>query len=80
MSSIGFHQAINKPTHILNNSSSYNDLEAGVCSSLQANCDHQLPYVKFNLNVFYPPPYEREVWLYKLEISDCIQREINNFV
>ena len=70
-SSFGFHQIINKPTHILNNSSSCNNLifttqpnlvmDSGVHSSLHANCHHQLPYVKFNLNVFYPPPYEREV-------------------
>ena len=79
-SSFGFHQAINKPTHILNNSSSYIDLAAGVYSSLQANFHHQLLYVKFNLNVFYPPPYEREVWLYKLAIRECIRREIKNFV
>ena len=28
---------------------------------------------------FYPPPYEREVWHYKLANSDCIQRAIKNF-
>ena len=35
--------------------------------------------MKFNLNVFYPRPYEREVWYYKLANSDCIQRAIKNF-
>ena len=35
--------------------------------------------MKFNLNVFYLPPYEREVWHYKLANSDCIQRAIKNF-
>ena len=88
-SSFGFYQIVNKPTHILNNSSSCIDLifttqpnlvmESGVHSSLYENCHHQLPYVKFNLNVFYPPPYEREVWYYKLANSDCIQRTIKNF-
>ena len=34
--------------------------------------------MKFNLNVFYPPPYEREVWHYELANSDCIQRGIKN--
>ena len=24
---------------------------------------HQITYEKFNLNVIYPPPYEREVWI-----------------
>ena len=88
-SSFGFHQIINKPTHIWNNSSSCIDLkftpqpnlvmESGVHSSLHGNCHHQLPYVKFNLNVFYPPPYELEVWHYKLANSDCIQKAIKNF-
>ena len=88
-SNFGFHQIINKPTHILNNSSSSVDLifttkpnlvvESGVHSSLHANCHQQLPYVKFNLNVFYPPLYKRKVWHYKLANFDCIQRAIKNF-
>ena len=88
-SSFGFHQIINKLTHILNNSSSCIDLifttqpnlviESGAHSYLHANCHHQLAYVKFNLNVFYLPSYEREVWHYKLANSDCIQRAIKNF-
>ena len=53
-------------------------MESGVHSSLYANCHHQLPYTKFNLNAFHPPPYERELWHYKLANSDCIQREIKN--
>ena len=28
---------------------------------------------------FYPPPYKREVWHYKLANCDCIQRAIKNF-
>ena len=81
-SSFGFHQIINKLTHILNNSSSSIDLifttqpnlalESVVHSSLHVNCYHQLPYAKFHLNVFYFLPYEREVWHYKLTNSDCI--------
>ena len=54
-------------------------MESGVHSSLHANCHHQLPYVKFNLNVFYPSSYEREVWHYKVGNSDCIQKAIKNF-
>ena len=52
-SSFSFHQIMNKPTHILNNSSSCIDLifatqtdlvmECGVHSSLHANCHDQLP-------------------------------------
>ena len=43
-------------------------IKTGVHSSLHANCHHELPYVKFNLNAFYPPPDEREVSHYKLRI------------
>ena len=51
---------------MLNNSSSCNDLiltsqpnqvrESGIQSSLRVNCHYQITYVKFNLNVIYPPP------------------------
>ena len=61
--SLGFYQIINEPTYILHNSSSCIDLifttqrnlvkESCVYSSLHASCHYQLPYVKFNLNVFY---------------------------
>ena len=88
-SSFGFHQIINNPTHVLNNSSSCIDLiftaqpnlvmQSGVHSSLHANCYHQLRYGKFNSNVFYPPPYKRGVWHYKLANSYCIQRAIKKF-
>ena len=64
--SFDFNQIINKPTHILNNSSSCIDLiftsqqnlliESGVHSSVHPNCHHQITYVKFNLNVIYTPP------------------------
>ena len=87
--SFGSNQIINEPTHILNNSSSCVDLiftsqpnlviESRVHYSLHANCHHQITYVKFNLNVIYPPQYEREVWHYKLVNSDCLQRVIANF-
>ena len=78
-SSFCFHQIINKPTDILNNSSSCIDLiittqsnlvmESVVHSSLHANYHHQLPYAKFNLNVFYPPPtYDEKSGLVNLRI------------
>ena len=50
--------------------------ESGVHSSSHENCK---TYAKFNLNVIYPPPYEREVWHYKLANSECIQRAIANY-
>ena len=88
-SSFGLHQIINEATHVLNNSSSCIDLtftsqwnlvtESGVHSSLHANCHHQVTYVKFNLNVIYPPPYERKVWHYKSASFKCIQHALANY-
>ena len=87
--SFGFNQIVNEPTHILNISSSCIDLiftsqtnlviESGVYSSLHVSCHHHTAYAKFNLNVTYPPTYEREVWHYKLANWDFIQRSITNF-
>ena len=87
-STFGFHQIINEATHILNNSSCIDLIftsqpnlvtESGVHSSLHANYHHQITYVKFNLNVIYPPSYKREVWHYKLANSECIQLGIANY-
>ena len=87
--SFSFNQIVNEPTHILNISSSCIDLiftsqpnlviESSVHSSLHVSCHHQTAYAKFNLNVTYPPIYERDVWHYKLANWDFIQRSIANF-
>ena len=55
----------------INNSSSCIDLlltsqpnlvmESGVHSSLHSNCHHQTVYARFNLKIYYPLPYEREI-------------------
>ena len=66
----GLHQEINEPVHILNNFSSCIDLnsqpnlliESGVHPSLHSNCHHQIIFAKFNLDIVYPPSYEREIW------------------
>ena len=42
-------------------------------SSLYPNCHHQITFAKFDLKIFYPPPYGRNVWHYKH------QRARNNF-
>ena len=57
----GLQQEINKPTHILNYSSSCIDLifnsqpnlqiESGVHPSLHPNCHHQIVFAKFNLDI-----------------------------
>ena len=36
-------------------------MESGEHSSLLENCHHQIIYAKFNLKIYYPPPYEREI-------------------
>ena len=78
-SQFGLHQLINEPTHLARNTSSCIDLiftsqpnlvmESGVHSSLLENCYHQITCAKFNLKIYDPPPYEREVWQ-TLKISE----------
>ena len=82
-------QVINEPTHILDNSKSCIDLiftpqpnmimDSGVHSSLYSNCHHEIIYAKFDLKVFYPPPYERTVWYFSRVNSDHIKKAINLF-
>ena len=63
-SQLGLHQIINKPTHVLPNSSSCIDLiftsqpnmviESSIHSSLHSCCHHQIVFAKFNLKICYP--------------------------
>ena len=88
-STFGLQQIINEPTHIIGDSSSCIDLifisqpnlvmESGVHSSLHPNCHHLITYAKFNLKIYYPPPYEREIWHYEKANVDHIRRSINEF-
>ena len=48
-------------------------------SSLYPNCHHQIIFAKFDLRIFYPPPYERNVWHYKQANIELIRRAIDNF-
>ena len=74
-SSNGFSQLIHEPTHIQANSLSCIDLvftdqpnlwvNSGVHASLHPNCHHQIVHSSFNLNIYYPPPYQRLIWDYK---------------
>ena len=87
--SYGLNQLIQEPTHILNSSSSCIDLiftsqpnlvmESGIHSSLHSNCHHQIVFAKFNLSIFYPPPYERTVWYYERANTELIRRAIDQF-
>ena len=88
-SKFGLQQLINEPTHLVADSSSCIDLiftsqpnsvmESGVHSSLHPNCHHQITYAKFNLKIYYPPPYEREIWHYGKANIDHIRKAINEF-
>ena len=70
-SSNGLSQLINEPTHIQTNSTSCIDLiftdqenlcvNSGVHSSLHPYCHNQIIYFSFDLNIYYPPPYQRLV-------------------
>ena len=82
----GFSQLISKPTHILGNSSSCIDLiftdhsslviNNGIRPSLHENYHHQITYVKYNLQIIYPPPYQRLVWDYKNSNTNSIQKAL----
>ena len=71
----GLSQLISEPTHILQNSSSCIDLiftdqpnlviNSRIKLSLHESCHHQITYAKFNLQIIYPPSYQRLAWDYK---------------
>ena len=89
VSNYGLQQLINEPTHRTGNSSSCIDLlfcsqpnlvmESGIHPSLHPNCHHQIIYAKFKLKVYYPPPYEREVWHYQNADSNAIKKAMTDF-
>ena len=88
-SQFGLQQLIPEPTHNLTDSSPCIDLvltfqpnlamESGVHSSLYQICHHQLLRANINLKVFYPSPYEREIWHYPRVNVDLTQRAIEQF-
>ena len=71
-SSNGFSQLTQDPAHILGHSSSCIDLlftdqpnlsvNSGVHAFLHPNCHYQIVHSSFNLNIYYPPPYQRLIW------------------
>ena len=87
-SQFGLSQIINEPRHNLDSSSSCIDLiftsqsklviESGD-PSLHQNCHHHIIYVKLNLQIFYPPPYCREIWHYQDANIDMIRKAISQF-
>ena len=86
-SSNGFSQLIDGPIYIKTNSTSCIDLiltdkpglsvDSGVHSSLHPKCHHQIIYSTFNLNICYPPPYQRLVWDYKKTDPNSIRKALH---
>ena len=86
----GLTQLLKEPTHIPDNYRSCIDLiftnqpnlvvDFGIHPSLHENCYHQIIYRKFDLKIFYPPPYERTVWHYQQADTKLIERSLVNFV
>ena len=84
VSNYGLQQPINESTRTTGSSSSYIDLlfcsqpnlvmESGVHPTLHPNCHYQIIYAKFKLKVYYPPPYEREVWHYQNADSNAMKK------
>ena len=84
----GFSQLIHEPIHIQANSSSCIDLvltdqtnltvKSGVHVSLLPHCHHQIVQSNLNLNVYYPPPYQRLIWHYKKADSKNIRKTLDS--
>ena len=83
----GFFQLISEPIHILQNSSFCIDLiftdesnlviNSGIKPSLHVKCHHQTTYAKFNLQIIYPPPYQRLVWDYKNGKASSVEKALS---
>ena len=46
---------------------------------LHTNCHHQIVFEKFDLKIYYPPPYEREVWHYQEADATLIRPAVHEF-
>ena len=53
--------------------------ESGAYPSLHSKCHYQIAFVKLNLNVEYPPLYERLIWDYKNADIPSVNRAIEIF-
>ena len=79
-SQFSLRQIIEEPTHILNTSASSIDLIStnvvihfGVHPSIHPNSHHQVVFAKYDLSIFYAPPYNRLVWHYQQVITNHIK-------
>ena len=85
-SQLGLSKIIKEPTYILSNSASCKNviftsqpniiMHSGIHSSLRPDCHHQIVFAKFNLTIFYPPPYKQLVRHYQQPNTDLIKRAI----
>ena len=78
-----FHQLISELTHLLPQSNSCVDqpnlvVNCGTHASLNSKCYHQITHCKLNLNIEYPPPYERLVWDYRKANAESIQKSVKS--
>ena len=88
-SQYGLTQLLKEPTYISDNYKSCIDLiftsqpnlvvDSSIHPSLHENCHHQIIYSKFDLKMFYPPPYERTVWHYQQADTELIKTSLENF-
>ena len=53
-------------------------VKSGIYSSLHPNCHHQIIYANINFKLFYPPPYERQVWHYNRGDIVGLKQSIKN--
>ena len=54
-------------------------IDSGLHAFLHSNCHHKIIYAKFDLQIFFPPPYEKTVRHFKPANSDHIKRAIDIF-
>ena len=59
LSQFSLSQVINKPTHVSQKLNFFTN------PSFHCDCHYQIICGKFNLKIFYPPPYERHILHYK---------------
>ena len=84
----GVSQLINEPTHLQTSDSSCIDLNftdqlnlsvtSEIHASLRPNCHHQIVHSSLNLNISYPPPYQRLVWDYEKSDSKNIRKTLDS--
>ena len=53
-------------------------MESGAHSLLHENWHQQITSSKFNLKIYYPPPYEQEVWHYQKANIENIRKAIES--